>query len=104
MARSFDVTVSPEAAVEVARIVLWWRTNRPGAPRMFQDELDNALELIAAHPEIGTRARSRRVGNAYVVTLRRTGYRVFYQVLAVTREVLVVHIRHASRRPLHSVS
>ena len=50
--------------------------------------------------EIGTVARSKRVGNARVLQLTRSRYRVFYQVLPATREVLVSHIRHGSRRPL----
>ena len=94
------VTVAPEALVEVVRIAAWWREHRPAAPRMFQDELDDALVLIAENPEMGTRASSRRIGNARVVELRRSRYRLFYQVLPLTREVLVVHVRHGSRRPL----
>lgn len=100
MADRYKVTVAPEALVEVVRIATWWRENRPRAPRLFQNELDDALVLIAANPEIGTRARSKRVGNARVAELRRSRYRVFYQVLPLTREVLVVHVRHGSRRPL----
>lgn len=100
---SFKVVVSPEALGEVVRIASWWRQNRQAAPRMFQDELDDALVLIAECPEIGPRVRGRRVGNARVITLRRTGYRVFYQVLPLTREVFVVHVRHGRRRPLRLV-
>ncbi len=100
MAAPYKVTVSPEAVAEVVRIATWWRENRPAAPRLFQNELDDALVLIAEQPEIGTRARSKRVGNARIVELRRSRYRVFYQVLPLTREVLVVHVRHGNRRPL----
>jgi plasmid stabilization system protein ParE len=100
MADPYKVMVAPEALVEVVRIAAWWTENRPRAPRLFQNELDDALVLIAGHPEIGKVARSRRVGNARVVELLRSRHRVYYQVLQETREVLVVHVRHGSRRPL----
>jgi plasmid stabilization system protein ParE len=61
---SYKLTVSPEALAEVARIATWWSQHRPKAPRLFQTELDDALALIAEMPEIGTIARSSRVGNA----------------------------------------
>jgi plasmid stabilization system protein ParE len=77
MAESFMVVVSPEALVDVVRIATWWRENRPAAPRMFQNELDEALVLIGGTPEIGARARSKRVGNARVVELLRSRHRVF---------------------------
>ena len=100
MADPFKVVVSPEAVVEVVRIAAWWRENREKAPRLFQNELDEALVLIASYPEIGKVARSRRVGNARVLDLRRSRYRVYYQVQADTREILIVHVRQGSRRPL----
>ena len=85
MAGPYNVTVSPEALVDIVRIATWWRENRTAAPRMFQDELEDALVLIAEYPEIGARARSKRVGNARVVQLVRSRYRVFYQVVPVGR-------------------
>lgn len=100
MAGSFEVILSPEALSDIVRIARWWRRNRRAAPRMFQNELDDALLLIASNPEIGPRARGRRVGDAHVVTLQSTGYRVFYQVRRISREVLVVHVRHGKKRPL----
>lgn len=100
MADAYKVTVAPEALLEVARIALWWTKNRQRAPRLFQNELEDALLLIAAQPGVGTVARSRRVGSARVVELLRSRYRVYYQVVQASREVLVVHVRHGNRRPL----
>jgi hypothetical protein len=79
MAEPYKVIVSPEALVEVVRAATWWREHRP---------------------EIGTVARSKHVRNARVLQLTRSRYRVFYQVLPLTREVLVLHVRHGSRRPV----
>jgi plasmid stabilization system protein ParE len=90
----------PRRSSRSCRSHAWWTENRPRAPRLFQNELDDALVLIAHHPEIGTAARSKRVGSARVVELRRSRYRLYYQVQSDTREVLVVHVRHGRRRPL----
>lgn len=97
MADPYKVTVAPEVLIDVVRIAAWWRENRRSAPRKFQDELDDASALIAGNPEIGVRARSKRVGNARVVEPRRSRYRVFYQVLSIAREVLVMEEGDGSR-------
>jgi plasmid stabilization system protein ParE len=103
MTARFRVTVAPEAVVDVVQISAWWRKNRPRAPELFVTELDDALLLLAEHPELGARVRSKRVANARVVELSRSRYRVFYQVVTRTGEILVLHVRHASRRPLAGV-
>src|SRR5437773_2002459 len=102
MAGAYKVVVSPEALVEIVRIATWWRENRLRAPRLFQSELDDALTLIGEAPDIGVRALGKRVGHARVVELLRTRYRVYYQVVPSSREVLVVHVRHGNRRPLRA--
>ena len=63
---AYRVGVLPRALADIEKIAKWWRTNRPAAPRLFQDELDLALISIADLPEIGhkpdyagTRARER---------------------------------------------
>jgi hypothetical protein len=48
MAKKYKVTVSPEALVEIVRVASWWREHRPTSPRLFQTELDQALDLIAS--------------------------------------------------------
>jgi plasmid stabilization system protein ParE len=99
MAARYAVTLAPEAVVEAIRIATWWRRNRRAAPRLFQLELDAALVHLADHPAIGRRADSHRIHNARVLLLRRSGYIVFYQVDTAAHAVLIVHIRHARRRP-----
>ncbi|MSP17069.1 MAG: hypothetical protein EXR73_10745 [Myxococcales bacterium] len=81
------VIVSPNALVEVVQIVAWWSENRPRAPRLFQTELDDALLLIAESPQVGVRAPSKRVGNASVVELRHTRYRLSYQLPPFSRSL-----------------
>jgi plasmid stabilization system protein ParE len=100
MADRYEVVVAPEAVVEIVQISSWWRENRPRSPRIFQSEMDDALVLISSHPDIGRTARSQRVGNARVIELRRSRYRIQYQINRETQEVLVVPVRHGKRRPL----
>jgi plasmid stabilization system protein ParE len=96
------VVVAPEALAELVQISAWWNVHRRAAPRLFQRELDELLALLADYPDVGTRASSKRVAHARVADLRRSGYRVYYQVRLVAGEVLVVHVRHARRRPLRT--
>lgn len=35
---------------------IWWKRNRTKAPYAFAVDLENALKLIASHPDIGVRA------------------------------------------------
>jgi hypothetical protein len=88
MTQKYKVTISPEVLLEIVRAATWWREQRPASPRLFQTELDQALNLIYEYPEIGTVARSRRVANARILQLSRSRYLVFYQVLPRTRDVL----------------
>ena len=98
--RPYELTLAPEFEAEADKASDWWAKHRPAAPHLFEDELDAALLRISARPEIGKRARSRKVGDARFVTLLRSGYLIFYRVDPVRREVQVVHLRHGHRRPL----
>ena len=48
------VELSDEAKAEVARVDAWWRQNRPAAPDLFLDELEQALTALADAPALGT--------------------------------------------------
>lgn len=94
------VGIAPRALAEVAAIVRWWRLNRLGAPRLFQRELDAALLIIAAYPEIGHRLPLRSYPNARSYVLKRSGYVVLYNADLTAGEITVVRVRHGKRRPL----
>lgn len=100
MSGLFEVVVAPEVVAEVVRIVAWWQENRPAARRLFRDELDDALALLADHPEIGARATGRRLRGARRLVLRRSRYLLFCRVHAETQQVHVLLVRHARRRPI----
>ena len=99
MTDGYTVIVAPEVLVEVATIVSWWRRNRTASPGLFTRELDRALVQLSERPEVGRRLRTRELGDARALVLLRSGYRLFYQVRADTREVRVVHVRHSRRAP-----
>ena len=100
MAAGFTINIAPRALTDVASVAQWWRKNRLGAPRLFQEELDAALSAIVERPEIGPRIPLRRYPNARSYVLQRTGYIVLYNVDPAAKEITVVRVRHGKRRPL----
>lgn len=94
------VWIAPQVIAEVAVIARWWRKQRPAAPRLFQTELDQALLLLAEHPDAGRRVRARGRPNLRALTLARTRYVVFYELTPPPIEVIVTRVRHGHRRPL----
>jgi plasmid stabilization system protein ParE len=97
----YTVIIAPEAVIEVTEIALWWNRNRPAAPRLFQTELDRAVLKLSERPEIGPKVRVRGRPGLHVLTLRRTGYLVFYQLNVVEKQAIVVRVRRGHRRPIH---
>jgi plasmid stabilization system protein ParE len=61
------VRFARRALRDVDRIDMWWRDNRPAAPDLFSEELEDALSLLATAPTIGapydapTRRPTRRL-------------------------------------------
>ena len=93
------VWVAASAAWEARRISRWWHKHRSAAPRLFDHELAHAIELIEAHPSIGTRTHHPVHGRVQFLLLPRTRIRVFYVFFPITDEAGIVYIRHARRRP-----
>ena len=101
MSDAYTVIIAPEAVIEVSEIAIWWNANRPAAPRLFQTELDRAVLRLAERPEVGPKVRVRGRAGLRELTLRRTGYLVFYQFDAEEKQVIVVRVRRGHRRPIH---
>lgn len=97
---TYSVGFTPRALADMQKVAKWWRTNRTSAPRLFQNELDRALVLIAAHPDIGARSRLRAYPGARTYLLRKSGYVVIYNVDHDAEVVAIARIRHTHRRPL----
>jgi plasmid stabilization system protein ParE len=47
------IEVSPTARAQIAELTAWWDANRPAAQVRVEDALADALEVIAAHPNLG---------------------------------------------------
>lgn len=68
------VRIVSSAAQAIAEAAEWWATNRPTVPDAFVNNLENALQLIASHPEIGARAQNVRLEGVRRVHLAAVHY------------------------------
>jgi plasmid stabilization system protein ParE len=75
---SLPVIVSPEAESQIIAIDGWWRENRPVSPSLFEQELAEALETIAAAPQAGHRYAHSTMKGLRRVPLRATRHHVYY--------------------------
>jgi plasmid stabilization system protein ParE len=89
------IRYAARARREANRINAWWIENRPSAPTLFMEELGHALELISAHPGLGTPYTSA-YGTVQRVLLPRTRYHVYYA--QESGQAVVVSIWGAQRR------
>jgi plasmid stabilization system protein ParE len=70
------VRFSPQALAQVQAAHAWWKKNRPRAPRLFRDELAEALELLRTAPTAGAPYPHRRLRDVRRVILQRSRYYV----------------------------
>jgi len=89
--------VLPRAQREIAANAAWWRRNREKAPSAFDEDLDQAYDLILAHPEVGVAIRNTRRKGARRLHLERIRYDIYYEV--TEGAIFILTVRHASRRP-----
>jgi plasmid stabilization system protein ParE len=61
------------------------------------EDLERALELVAAQPGIGARARNAKKGSVRRLLLSRTGYHLYYQVNAEAGRLEILALWHAHR-------
>jgi len=73
----------------------WYEERRPGTGARFLFEVERYLDLIAAHPGMGTLVRDRRGREVRTMPMRTFPYRLVYRS---TPEILVVAVAHTSRR------
>lgn len=74
----------------------WYEERRTGTGARFLSEVERYVELIRAHPGIGTLIRDRRARELRAMLMRSFPYQIIYQE---TPTILVVAIAHTSRRP-----
>ena len=88
MSAPLRIEVTDEARAQIAAAVRWWAENRPSAPGAVLEDLDRILELLAAQPAMGTKARRVKLAGVRRVTLSRIHYYVYYRVVGRTLQVL----------------
>jgi plasmid stabilization system protein ParE len=83
------------ASAELAEAVRWYEERRPGLGGRFFDAVNQTVELIQTHPEIGV----PRIGRLPNRQLLVTGfpYKVVYRIRETS--IYVVAVAHTSRRP-----
>ena len=91
------VWFTPRAAVQLAKVDEWWRSNRLAAPRLFDDEIRAAIALLAATPETGRSHAHRQIHGLRRLYLSGTRYHVYYVHDAEAREVVVLAVWSALR-------
>jgi plasmid stabilization system protein ParE len=87
--------ISEAASLELAEAVRWYEERRPGWGGRLFDAVTHSIELIEAHPEIGSPRPSR-------LPIRQLAVRGFpYLVVYRDRgeDLSVVAFAHAKRRP-----
>ena len=87
--------LSGPASDELTAAIRWYEQQRPGLGAELFDAIDAAIDLIRAHPEIGTSRTGRLPSREFRVN--RFPYKVVYRVR--DDDIYVVAIAHASRRP-----
>jgi plasmid stabilization system protein ParE len=89
--------VVPTAQRHIRAAKQWWTKNRPAAPDLLSEELENALELIATHPHIGSPAPNVKATGVRRFHLARTHYHLYYRPQPDVIEVLAFwHVRRGA--------
>ena len=96
MKSSLPVRIVSSAARAIEDSATWWAINRPKAPDALIADLENALKLIASHPDIGARALNTKLEGVRRVHMARIHYHLYYRV---TNEpaIEVLALWHTSR-------
>jgi plasmid stabilization system protein ParE len=88
--KSLEVLVAGRARVAIQRVGSWWKANRAAAPRLFEQELSGAFELIASTPLAGEEWPSKRIPGVRRWLLPKSLHYVYY---TVDEEHAVVRVR-----------
>lgn len=91
------VELSDEARAEVERADAWWRENRPAAPDLFANELDQALIALEGAPGIGVRYEPKP--SVRRLLLQRTSYHLYFVAQADRVYVVAVWSAYRGRGP-----
>jgi toxin ParE1/3/4 len=89
------VTYSARARRELIKIIETIAVDNPRIANAFASQLEHHCSLLANHPEMG---RARPEIGAEVRSLVRGNYLVFYRWKRERDQVVILCVRHGSRR------
>ena len=89
------IVTTPEAEDQVRIIDAWWRSERPAAPGLFEEELAAAFALLGSAPLAGRRYGHPSISEVRRILLRSTRYHVYYRVRE--DDVIVLAVWNAVR-------
>ena len=89
--------IGRRAQRQADRMEDWWVANRPAAPTLFTDELEETFHLIAETPGVGISWPTQRRPTLRRILMPRTQNHVYFAVDENTQTVHVLSIWGAPR-------
>jgi plasmid stabilization system protein ParE len=71
--------VARRAQRQIERIEAWWAANRPAAPTLFIEELEETFQRICAHPSSGVGWPTSRRPTLRRILMLRTQNHVYFR-------------------------
>ena len=97
MSERLPIRVVRSAAAQIAEASAWWDANRPKAPSAFREEMERAMKLVSAQPQIGAGAANAKLTGVRRIQLSRIHYYLYYRVTPSPKTVEVLALWHTSR-------
>lgn len=97
MSGPLPVRIVSTAARAIREAAEWWAFNRPKAPAAFTEELERALQLIAAQPAVGAQAQNAKLAGVRRIHLTRVRYYLYYRIADSPPGLEVLALWHTSR-------
>ena len=89
------VEFSDPASAELTAAIAWYEQQRSGLGNELLEAISDTINLIRAHPEIGSPRLTRRPSRQLRVD--RFPYNVVYRIR--DHDIYVIAVAHSSRRP-----
>jgi len=89
--------ILPRAQAQVRSKRAWWVENRPDAPKLFDEELERAIELLRETPGAGAPWPTARNPAIRRVLMPRTHSHVYFYLDERTGVVVVLAVWGAAR-------
>jgi plasmid stabilization system protein ParE len=74
--------IAPRAVRDAERAARWWRSNRPAAAALFEDELADSLDRLREAPEVGVVYRAVSGREHRRLFMKATRFHVYYRVVS----------------------